>query len=266
VLATPSRTALVPAALLGLTLLAACGQDTASTPAARPAPASPSTAPSPTPTCVPAPLEQRAAAVLVVGIPGVTTADDALGQSVVDLGVGGLFLSEPNVESAEQVRALVDGLRARAGRPLLVSTDEESGRVAVTREIVGAGPSPRRLARQSTPAQVREFAATLGARLAEVGIDVDLAPLLDLDDGPSGGIVGDRSFSADPELAAAYGLAFSAGLMDAASPRRSSTSPGRAGPRRTPTRPATSWTPASRSCAAPTCCRSSGPSTPAHPS
>jgi beta-N-acetylhexosaminidase len=213
VLVSPSRTALVPAALLGLALLAGCGSDTADPASARPA--SPSPSPSPTPTCVPAALERRAAAVLVVGIPGVTTAEDALGQSVVDLGVGGLFLSEPNVESAQQVRALVDGLRARAGRPLLVSTDEESGRVAVTREIVGAGPSPRRLALERTPEEVRQFAAELGARLAEVGIDVDLAPLLDLDAGPSGGIVGDRSFSADPELAAAYGLAFSVGLTDA---------------------------------------------------
>jgi beta-N-acetylhexosaminidase len=37
--------------------------------------------------------------VLVVGIPGVTTAEEPLGQSLVDMGVGGLFLSEPNVES-----------------------------------------------------------------------------------------------------------------------------------------------------------------------
>jgi beta-N-acetylhexosaminidase len=153
--------------------------------------------------------------VLVVGIPGVTTAEEPLGRSLVDMGIGGLFLSEPNVESAEQVRALVAGLRTRAGRPLLVSTDEESGRVAVTREIVGAGPSPRRLARQQTPEQVRTFAEGVGTRLKDVGIDLDLAPLLDLDDGPSRGIVGDRSFSADPQKAAEYGLAFSAGLADA---------------------------------------------------
>jgi beta-N-acetylhexosaminidase len=96
-----------------------------------------------------------------------------------------------------------------------MSTDEESGRVAVTREIVGAGPSPRRLARQRTPEQVREFATEIGTRLKEVGVDRDLAPLLDLDDGPSGGIVGDRSFSADPQKAAEYGIAFSQGLTDA---------------------------------------------------
>ena len=209
-----SRAALLLPVLLSTSLLGACAANpSVSGPAQAQDAATPST--SPTPDCAPAPLAKRAAAVLVVGIPGVTTADDALGQSVVDLGVGGLFLSEPNVESAEQVTALVSGLRARAGRPLLVSTDEESGRVAVTREIVGAGPSPRRLARQSTPEQVREFAAGVGGRLKEVGIDLDLAPLLDLDEGRSGGIIGDRSFSADPETAARYGLAFSYGLADA---------------------------------------------------
>ncbi len=190
-------------------LLAGCSADP-DVPAARPAAAA-----TPTPTCKPAPLVRRAAAVLIVGIPNVDSADDELARTVVDLGVGGLFLSEPNVESAAQLSALVKGLRARAARPLLVSTDEESGRVAVTREIVGAGPSPRRLARQQTPQQVRAFAQDIGASLAGVGIDLDLAPLLDLDDGPSGGIIGDRSFSADPDIAAEYGLAFSAGLLDA---------------------------------------------------
>ena len=212
----PSRPAAVsPTAVTGAllaALLTGCAP-AADVPREAAAPASP--APSPTPACTPAPLERRAAATLVVGLPGVTTADDELGRSVVDLGVGGLFLSEPNVESEEQVTALVAGLRERAGRPLLVSTDEESGRVAVTREIVGAGPSPRRLAREQTPGQVREYARGIGTRLKAVGVDLDLAPLLDLDATAPRGIIGDRSFSADPEVAAAYGLAFSAGLVDA---------------------------------------------------
>lgn len=212
-LPTSSRPARLAALVLAGGLLSGCAESLSARPAD--APSGTAVAASPTLSCAPAPLTKRAAAVLVVGIPGVTRADEALGQTVVDLGVGGLFLSEPNVESAEQVKALVDGLRARAGRPLLVSTDEESGRVAVTREIVGAGPSPRRLARQMTPAQVREFAAGIGERLAEVGVDLDLAPLLDLDAGPYSGIIGDRSFSADPATAAEYGLAFSAGLVDA---------------------------------------------------
>jgi beta-N-acetylhexosaminidase len=201
------------AVLAAAALLAGCGSGASSTSSVEGAVAA--TRASAAPSCTPAPLAQRAAAALVVGIPGVTGPDDDLARTVAELGVGGIFLSEPNVESAEQVKALTDGIRARAGRPMLVSTDEESGRVAVTRAIVGAGPSPRRLARQMTPEQVREYAKGVGTRLSSVGVTVDLAPLLDLDDGPSGGIVGDRSFSADPEKAAEYGLAFSSGLMDA---------------------------------------------------
>ena len=202
-------------ALFAATLLAGCASSVGppQTPRAASSPAA-TTAPS-GPACTPAPLAQRAAATLVVGLPGVSSAQDRLGQNVVDLGVGGLFLSEPNVANKAQLTALVSGLRARAGRPILVATDEESGRVAVTREIVGAGPSPRRLARERTPAQVRAYAKGLGTRLAEVGVDLDLAPLLDLDAGAPRGIIGDRSFSADPERAATYGLAFAAGLQDA---------------------------------------------------
>ncbi len=209
--------ALLPAVLAGL--LSGCAASSAEPAARAPVAArqspSPSPSTSPRPACTPAPLDRRAAAVLVVGLPGVTRADAPLARSVVDLGVAGVFLSESNVRTAAQVRTLSAGLRARAGRPLLVSTDEESGRVAVTRDIVGAGSSPRRLARDLTPAQVRERAAGIGRRLADVGVDLDLAPVADLDDGPARGIVGDRSFSADPARAADYALAFSAGLADA---------------------------------------------------
>jgi beta-N-acetylhexosaminidase len=213
VLRSPSRPLrLLPIAVTAA-LLAGCGASTPDGAASERGQAAPAT--SPTPTCTPAPLERRAAAVLVVGLPGVTSPDEPLAQSLAELGVGGIFLSEPNVESAEQVTALVEGIREQAPGPMLVSTDEESGRVAVTRKIVGAGPSPRRLARQQTPEQVRDYARGIGERLAEVGVDLDLAPLLDLDDGPYSGIIGDRSFSKDPEIASTYGLAFSAGLMDA---------------------------------------------------
>lgn len=169
----------------------------------------------PTPTCTPAPLEQRAGAVLVVGLPNVTEPSDPLVREVLDLGVSGVFLVQENVVSAAQLTALTAGIRAQADRPFLVSTDEEGGRVSVTRDVLGSSPSPRRLAAQRTPQQVREAAAELGASLSELGVNLDLAPGLDLDGGASGGIIGDRSFSAVPEVAATYGLAFARGLADA---------------------------------------------------
>jgi beta-N-acetylhexosaminidase len=193
--------------------LALTGCGTAGTDGGPSAAAEPTTAP--TPDCTPGPLERRAAAVLMVGLPGATTGDDPLVAEVVDLGVSGVFVNHDNVVSETQVRSLVSGIRERAGGPLLVSTDEESGRVSNTRKIVGPGPSPRRMTTQMTPTQVRAFANDIGTKLADVGIDMDLAPSLDLDDGPSGGIIGDRSFSADVQDATDYGLAFTRGLADA---------------------------------------------------
>ncbi|GAC1609961.1 MAG: glycoside hydrolase family 3 N-terminal domain-containing protein [Mycobacteriales bacterium] len=165
--------------------------------------------------CTPASLAVRAGATLMVGLPGVTSVTDPMVRSVTEVGVSGIFLAGSNVRSAEQVRRLVTGLRASSSRPIIVSTDAESGRVSVLRAVIGGGPSPRRLARQDTPAEVTAFAADLGRRLKDLGIDLDLAPVLDLDDGAYEGIIGDRSFGTDPERVARYATAFSNGLKEA---------------------------------------------------
>ncbi len=178
------------------------------------APAPPATAAAAARACTPAPLAQRAARTLIVGLPGVTDATNALVGEILDLGVGGVFLNTDNVKSKSQVIALVKGIRARAGRPVLVSTDEEPGRVSVFRELVGASASARRLAAQETPAGARQQAARVAGELAAMGIDLNLAPVADLDDGPASGIIGDRSFSADPTVAADYAYAYAAGLAD----------------------------------------------------
>ncbi len=179
------------------------------------APAAPAAATGPAPAaCTPAPLAVRAARVLVVGLPGVTSPDDPLVKEVSDLGVAGVFLAQGSFKTMEQVQALTAGLRAQTGYPFLISTDEESGRVAATRPVLGSGPSPRRLARTETPEQVRVFAANLGRQLQSLGINLDLAPVVDLDAGPAGGIVGDRSFGANAEVASAFGKAFAEGLAD----------------------------------------------------
>ena len=162
--------------------------------------------------CVPAPLEQRAAQVLVVGLPGVTVSSDPIAGEVLDVGVGGVLVTEPNVESSAQVAQLTSDLKARAARPLVVVTGEESGRVSTFRKLLGRSLSARALAASRSPAEVRAVAEQVGSHLAALGIDVDLAPVVDLDAGPANGVIGDRSFSADPASAAAYGLAWAEGL------------------------------------------------------
>ena len=167
------------------------------------------------PACVPADLETRAARVLVVGLPGATVSSDPKVDEILDVGVGGVLITSPNVESSAQVGQFVSDLQALADHPLVITTGEESGRVATFRDVLGTTPSARRLAATMSPEEVRQVAADIGSGLAALGVDLDLAPVVDLDGGPPSGVIGDRSFSADPATASAYGLAWAQGLASA---------------------------------------------------
>jgi beta-N-acetylhexosaminidase len=188
----------------------------ASTPSAEPS-GSPSSQPSARaatlpPACAALPLERRAALVLVVGMPEVTGPDDPLVGELTELGVGGVFLAGYNVQSAEQVRALVEALRSGTRPRPLVATDEEWGRVSSFRDVFGFTSSPRTLAASQSPRQVRAAAKDLAGALADLGIDWNFAPVADLDDGPADGVIGDRAFAAAPGAAGDYAQAFARGL------------------------------------------------------
>ncbi len=224
------------------TVLAAAGAATGSSPTevvsapvrfffpsfggSEPAPATTTTEP----TCRPSSsLRERAASVLIVGLPDVKVATDPLVDELMNLGVGGVLLTGGNVESRPQVSRLVSEIKRRARRPLIVSTDEEPGRVTSLGHVIGYTGSARRLARQGTPEEMRELAREQAAAMASMGITVDLAPVADLDGGPADGTIGDRSFSDDPVVAARYAYAYALGLADRGVTAVAKHFPGRAG-------------------------------------
>jgi beta-N-acetylhexosaminidase len=133
--------------------------------------------------------------------------------------LGAVVLLGPSIEDGDQVRRLVGDLQAAAPAmlPTLIAVDEEGGRVARFGRsgLVAHLPSARQQAAAGTPDDVRQQAAGLGAELAALGVDLNLAPVLDLSDDPDRTIIGDRSFSSDPALAGTYATAFAAGMGDA---------------------------------------------------
>ncbi len=173
-----------------------------------------SVAPPGAPPCRSAPIEERAATVLVVGIGDATTADDPLVAEVSALGVGGVFLLGPNVVGAAQVQALIDGLRERSPRDLLISVDEEGGRVSRLRPIIGPTPPARALGQQPL-SEITAVAAERGVTLRDLGFDLVLAPVVDADGGAGGASIGDRSFAATPAEAGRRAAAFADGLRQA---------------------------------------------------
>jgi beta-N-acetylhexosaminidase len=130
--------------------------------------------------------------------------------------VGGVVLLGPNVESAGQVAALVRGLQAEAPIPLAIAIDEEPGRIGrlARAGIIATSPSARALgARDAT--QVEATGRRIGTALAELGISVNLAPVLDVTGAAAGGVIGDRAFGSSPAVVSRAGVAFLAGLTGA---------------------------------------------------
>jgi beta-N-acetylhexosaminidase len=164
--------------------------------------------------CTRASLEDRAGLVLVVGVPGVTEADDPLVDRLAAAGVGGVMLRDENIVDEEQAVELVEGLRTRLGEHLLVAIDDEGGRVTAMRALDQPIHSARTLARLGVE-ETEAFAAEMGALARSIDVDWVFAPVLDLDDGPSQGVIGDRSFGSDPATVTEMAGAFAEGLHDA---------------------------------------------------
>jgi beta-N-acetylhexosaminidase len=141
--------------------------------------------------------------------------------SAAAAGVGGfVFFGQPAAGSGPAIAAGIAGLTADAGGHSQIvpfmSTDEEGGLVARLSNVIGALPTPRQMAATLTTAQVRSLLFQHGAAMKSLGITMDLAPVLDTAS-PTDPYSdeSDRSFSETPQVTAAYGTAFSAGLESA---------------------------------------------------
>lgn len=135
----------------------------------------------------------------------------------------GYILFGRNVESRVQLRALTDELRALHGRDrLLISIDQEGGRVARMKPPVWdaypcgwAFADLWNVAPASAMEAARANAQLLGLDLAEVGISVDYAPLLDVRQPGAHDVIGDRALGSDPLAVAALGRSVLEGLARA---------------------------------------------------
>jgi beta-glucosidase-like glycosyl hydrolase/serine/threonine protein kinase len=156
------------------------------------------------------PIRDKLAQLLMVGV---KNADDAR-AAVNSYHVGGILIGSWTDLSIFN-GPLADMAVKAAPLPLAVSVDEEGGRVSRLKALIGTSPSPRQLARTQTVQQVRDLAADRGKKMRDLGITVDFAPVADVTDSPDGSVIGDRSFSNDPNTVTAYAGAYAQGLRDA---------------------------------------------------
>lgn len=147
-------------------------------------------------------------AVLLPGFRGTTLPDwvaDRLRSGLV-----GVCLYGENVESETQLRELVAAVRA-IKPDAIVAIDEEGGDVTRLHYVDGSPyPGAALLGRLDDPALTAAVGAAVAGELRGIGVDLNFAPVADVNADPRNPVIGVRSFGADAELASRHVAAFTA--------------------------------------------------------
>ncbi len=149
-----------------------------------------------------------------------TTITDQERELLLHPQTGGVILFTRNFESLGQIRELVAEIHALREPHLLVAVDHEGGRVQRFREGFTHIPPAMDIGKcyNRDHASGRELARNcgwvLGSELRAIGVDFSFAPVLDIAHGISG-VIGDRAFHRDPEIASELAHQFMSGMQDA---------------------------------------------------
>ncbi|MFC7441244.1 beta-N-acetylhexosaminidase [Laceyella putida] len=134
--------------------------------------------------------------------------------------VGGVILFDRNVENPRQVARLNQDLQALALNngaeiPLFVTIDQEGGRVSRFQQGATLFPGNMALGATREPSLAYQTGKEMGMELRAMGINLDMAPVLDVNNNPQNPVIGVRSFGENPHLVSQMGTEMIRGFHDA---------------------------------------------------
>lgn len=143
-----------------------------------------------------------------------TVMNEKVAKIIQEYHLGGVILFRENVANTEQTVKLVHGLQeASEDIPLLITIDQEGG--LVTRLQTGTNmPGNMALGAANDQKLAEEIGEAIGAELNSLGINVNFAPVLDVNVNPANPVIGIRSFGADPDLVSKMGVGYIKGLQN----------------------------------------------------
>jgi beta-N-acetylhexosaminidase len=164
------------------------------------------------------PVEDKIGQMLMFGFAG-TTAGADVQEMIRDWRVGGLVLRDANLATPDQILELSTSLQRLAredGLPagLLLAVDQEGGAVTRLHPPFTQFPAPAIVGTAGDPDLAQAMGKAMAEEMMAVGINTDLAPVLDVVDNPLNTVIGPRSFGSDPQLVALMGTEFVKGLHD----------------------------------------------------
>lgn len=158
-------------------------------------------------------LEEKVAQLMFVGFAG-EELPERYAAWIERTGLGGIILFTRNVKGQEQVRALnaaaqAAARRSRLGVPLAISIDQEGGTVVRMSEGAGFTHMPGNMALGAADDETLTYRAArlMGVEMRSVGVNWNLAPVLDVNNNPKNPVIGVRSYGSTPEIVTRHALA-----------------------------------------------------------
>ncbi|WP_081824138.1 beta-N-acetylhexosaminidase [Paenibacillus sp. UNC451MF] len=179
--------------------------------------AAPSPSSAPKPTAAPDPIrelvdsmtiEEKIGQMVLFGVDG-TVLDDTIRKHITKDHVGGFIFFGPNIKDSHQAWSLFNSMQQEnvSGKlPLFLSVDQEGGRVSRMPKEIPAFPTSQSVGKTKDPAYAYKVGSALGHTLGAFGLNVDFAPVLDVNSNPNNPVIGDRSFGATAETVSSMGI------------------------------------------------------------
>lgn len=158
-------------------------------------------------------IEEKIGQLLIVGLEGRVVGEKELYQ-LNNNKVGGFVLFARNIEDQEQTLSLLRDLKTNneSDIPLFMAVDEEGGSVSRLSNIYGPLPDMRALGHLNNKEISYVYGSNLGKRLKGIGLNLNFAPVLDINSNASNPVIGKRSFGSTAEIVIEHGIELMEGI------------------------------------------------------
>lgn len=161
-------------------------------------------------------IDEKIAQLTIVSFSGTTFSTDL--QNELALKPGGVIFFGGNISSYAQTSSLIDQIKATADVPMFISVDQEGGRVQrITNSIdsrVQTIPYMRTVGNKNNPNLTYQLGKVIAEEILAFGFNMDFAPDVDVVAEGSTNVIGNRSFSGNPEIVSKLGVEIYNGILD----------------------------------------------------
>lgn len=160
-------------------------------------------------------LDEKIAQMLVIPVTG-TSLNNTTKNNLTKYKPGGIILFAYNLGNYNTTIKFIDDMKNTSNIPLIVSIDQEGGKVQRLTNITGKTatkiPPMRSLGKMEDTNLAYSVGTVTAEELRVFGINMDFAPVLDVLTSDDSNVIGTRSFGTSPELVSKMGLSFAKGL------------------------------------------------------